>query len=212
MEDSTRGTSPLPPRVEHVRRMAKIIWEVRDSYDIEAAALAEAILSHPGFSGCHDGPAALPAQGEVEKLIAALEADAECVAAEQPDLMQLTDKQLTRIAELLKGIPSFSLPPGYIDPEHQEGDRKLLEVFYEACRSEGGTPDEFHLRGIKAVMALRPTVAAVRAADAAIADEAIEAEFRAWWRANVHPLNVPAYHTITTHVAWGRHLLSRGKI
>ena len=49
------------------------------------------------------GPTPLPAQGEVEELIAALEADAECVAAEQPDLMQLTDKQLTRIAQLLKG-------------------------------------------------------------------------------------------------------------
>ena len=48
-------------------------------------------------------PSALPAQGEVEELIAALEADAECVAAEQPDLMRLTDKQLTRIAQLLKG-------------------------------------------------------------------------------------------------------------
>jgi hypothetical protein len=65
-----------------------------------AAALAEPILSHPGFGDCHDGPVALPAQGEVAELVAALKADAECVAADKPDLMQLTDKQLARIAEL----------------------------------------------------------------------------------------------------------------
>lgn len=50
-------------------------------------------------------PAPLPAQRKVAELVAALEADAKCVAAEQPDLMQLTDKQLLRIAELLKGLP-----------------------------------------------------------------------------------------------------------
>ena len=55
------------------------------------------------------------------------------------------------------------------------------------------------------------TTAALPAADAAISDQAIEAEFRAWWKANVHPLNVPAFHTVTTHVAWARHILSRGE-
>jgi hypothetical protein len=53
--------------------------------------------------------------------------------------------------------------------------------------------------------------AAIRAADAAISDQAIEAEFRAWWKANVHPLNVPAFHTVSTHIAWARHILSRGQ-
>ncbi len=100
----------IPPRVGHVLRLAEIIMEVdlksdRNTFVLGAAALAEAILAHPGFSGCHDGPVAMPAQGEVAELVAALEAAAECVAAEQPDLMQLTDKQLIRIAELLKGIP-----------------------------------------------------------------------------------------------------------
>jgi hypothetical protein len=95
----------LPPRVGHILRLAAIIRKVDGSHDLGAAALAEAILAHPGFSGCHDGPVALPAQGKVAELVAVLEADAECVAAEQPDLMQLTDKQLTRIAELLKGVP-----------------------------------------------------------------------------------------------------------
>jgi len=45
------------------------------------------------------------------------------------------------------------LPQGYVDPEHKDQERKLLEVFYRACRSEGGTADEIHLRGIKAVLA-----------------------------------------------------------
>jgi len=103
------------------------------------------------------------------------------------------------------------LPPDYIDPEHQGEDRKLLEVFYRAGLSEGGTTDEIHLRGIRAVLTHRPSVAAVRAADAAISDEALEAELRAWWKAHVHPLNVPAYHTISTHVAWARHILKRGQ-
>jgi hypothetical protein len=41
---------------------------------------------------------------EVKELVAALQADAECVTAGQPDLMQLTDEQLTRIAEILKAF------------------------------------------------------------------------------------------------------------
>jgi hypothetical protein len=46
------------------------------------------------------------------------------------------------------------LPPGYIDAEHTGRDREMLEIFYRACRSEGGTADEIHLRGLKAVRAL----------------------------------------------------------
>ncbi len=38
----------LPPRVGHILRLAEIIREVDGSYDKGAAALAEAILSHPG--------------------------------------------------------------------------------------------------------------------------------------------------------------------
>ena len=45
------------------------------------------------------------------------------------------------------------LAPNYIDPEHHGEDRELLQVFYAACNAEGGTADEIHLRGIKAVMA-----------------------------------------------------------
>jgi hypothetical protein len=77
------------------------------------ANIQKAILAHPGFSGCHDGPVAPAALEEVNELVAALEADAECVAAEQPNLMQLTDKQLTRIAQLLKA----SAQPADADPD-----------------------------------------------------------------------------------------------
>jgi hypothetical protein len=38
----------LPPRVGHILRLAEIIREVDGSHDKGAAALAEAILSHPG--------------------------------------------------------------------------------------------------------------------------------------------------------------------
>jgi hypothetical protein len=41
-----------------------------------------------------------------------------------------------------------------IDPEHKGRDLQLLKVFYTACQSEGGTADEIHLRGLKAVLAL----------------------------------------------------------
>lgn len=55
--------------------------------------------------------------------------------------------------------PPPALPPSYIDPEHQGDDRELLQVFYQACNSEGGTADEIHLRGIRAVLAALPTLA-----------------------------------------------------
>jgi hypothetical protein len=58
----------LPPRAGHILRLAEIIREVdlrnhSDTFVVGAAALAEAILAHPGFSGCHDGTAALLAPG-----------------------------------------------------------------------------------------------------------------------------------------------------
>jgi len=44
------------------------------------------------------------------------------------------------------------LSPGYIDFEHTGQDREILDAFYRACNSEGGTADEIHLRGIRAVL------------------------------------------------------------
>ena len=62
--DPRVATTPAPeePDVERVLRLAAIIRKVDGKHDLGAAALTEAILAHPGFSGCHDGPAALPAQ------------------------------------------------------------------------------------------------------------------------------------------------------
>jgi hypothetical protein len=116
---ATASAGPPEPDADHILRLAAIIREVDGKHELGVTILAEQILAHPGFSGCHDGHAALPApaQGEVDELIAAPEADAECVAAEQPDLMQLTDKQLTRIAELLKARPALLAPGFQIGPQ-----------------------------------------------------------------------------------------------
>ena len=56
--------------------------------------------------------------------------------------------------------PGENLPSNYIDREHTGQDRELLEAFYRACAAEGGTADEIHLRGIKAVLAARPAIPA----------------------------------------------------
>ncbi len=69
--------------------------------------------------------------------------------------IDLTTSQLQSTLEPGDGsIDNYrtALPPDYIDPEHTGLDRKLLEVFYQACGSEGGTADEIHLRGLRAVL------------------------------------------------------------
>jgi len=54
-------------------------------------------------------------------------------------------------------------------------------------------------------------IKAAKAADAAISDQALESEFRAFWRDNAPGgITVPAGHTVAIGLAWGRHLLSRG--
>ena len=58
---------------------------------------------------------------------------------------------------------------------------------------------------------MEDAIAKIREADKAISDAALESELRAWWKANVHPLTAPSFHSITTHVAWARHILSRGQ-
>ena len=57
----------LLPRVGHILRLAEIIREVDGSHSLGASALAEAILSHPRFSQCHE-PTPPPAEGEVAEL------------------------------------------------------------------------------------------------------------------------------------------------
>jgi hypothetical protein len=70
MSDSIRSATAsagLPePDVDHILRLAEIIREVdsgnhSDTFVVGAAALAEAILAHPGFSSCHGAPVAPPA-------------------------------------------------------------------------------------------------------------------------------------------------------
>ena len=72
------------------------------------------------------------------------------------------DVEINELRELL-ATPARPTPPplapDYIDPEHHGEDRELLQVFYAACNAEGGTADEIHLRGIRAVMAACPALA-----------------------------------------------------
>ena len=59
------------------------------------------------------------------------------------------------IAAIKRAQAALAQPePDYIDSEHTGHDREMLEEFYRACRSEGGSADEIHLRGLKAVIAL----------------------------------------------------------
>lgn len=74
-------------------------------------------------------------------------------------------------------------------------------------------------RIIEAAAALEPeerdwfiateAIKAARAADAAISVEALEAEFRAWWKAQAWSAP-PGFHAVRIAKAWGQHLLSRG--
>jgi len=57
----------------------------------------------------------------------------------------------------------------------------------------------------------RQAIAAAREFDAGISDQALEAELRAWWKTGIHPLTAPSFHAVSTHMAWGRHLLRGGR-
>jgi len=67
----------------------------------------------------------------------------------------LEKKYETNVPAAPEAAP-VDLPPNYIDPEHQGKDLELLRVFCQACWAEGGTADEMCLRGIRAVLAVRP--------------------------------------------------------
>ena len=53
-------------------------------------------------------------------------------------------------------------------------------------------------------------VAFIREADAAISPQAIESEYRLWF-AEQYPGVSPNKATVATAVAWGQHILSRGR-
>ena len=77
------------------------------------------------------------------------------------------------------------LAPNYIDPEHHGEGRELLQVFYAACNAEGGTADEIHLRGIRAVMAAR--AALVTLPPEPPTDEERLADFTKWLAREMPP-------------------------
>lgn len=75
-------------------------------------------------------------------------------AASEMSSVEITEKLMDAMAATVAALATPPpLAPNYIDPEHHGEDRELLQVFYAACNAEGGTADEIHLRGIKAVMA-----------------------------------------------------------
>ncbi len=104
----TATPAPEEPETERVLRLAEIIREADPADRIGGWAhqLAQAILAHPGFSGCHDGPAALPAQGEVAELVEFLDG----LASRLPP-------DLRHTAELLKGLPALPAQGFQIGPQ-----------------------------------------------------------------------------------------------
>jgi GNAT superfamily N-acetyltransferase len=83
-----------------------------------------------------------------------------CDAEEEAHLMIRNHVKFARAAiaaDRARRPVAQPLPSGYIDPEHQGEDLALLETFYRTCNAEGGTADEIHLRGIRAVLATHPT-------------------------------------------------------
>jgi len=74
-------------------------------------------------------------------------------------------------------------------------------------------------RIIQAAAALEPeeqghfiateAIAAARRADAAISPEALEAEFKVWWKEQGWTAP-PGFHAVRVAKAWGQHLLKRG--
>jgi hypothetical protein len=141
---------------EHIIQLAAIIREV--DRRLFAHELAEAILSHPASLWQPPDNLAQPEeQGPSEQEIDAF------IHQWWEDfgrgyLPNSSDKALVAAALAHWGRPpaSSSLPANYIDPEHQGGDLKLLQTFYQACHTEGGTADEILLRGLRAVLAARP--------------------------------------------------------
>ena len=120
MDERLSSGKLVSERLDELFKEKALCVELADGTTISSPPSLVKALKCLGLDVVHGGPTPLPAsevQGEVEELIAALEADAECVAAEQPDLMQLTDKQLRRTAELLKGTPVLSAQGFQIGPQ-----------------------------------------------------------------------------------------------
>jgi hypothetical protein len=89
---------PRNPTMDEVMALAKSFrLEVND----QDALMWLVVTAIAAWGDAFEAPPA-PEAGEVGELVAVLLADAECLAAEQPDLMQATNVQLTRAATLLQ--------------------------------------------------------------------------------------------------------------
>jgi hypothetical protein len=77
-----------------------------------------------------------PAVGEVAELVAVLRADAECITAEQPELMQVTDNQLNRVADLLDCLSQSRLSGS--GEEKREALKERLWHRYRTSSHRGG--------------------------------------------------------------------------
>ena len=91
----TTNTSPL----EAIHLERERLLKLRGALHEAAGHPAPVNLAHPGFSGCHDGPAAHSAQGEVAELVELLSGVADW------QQHQCHADKVRRAAELLKGIP-----------------------------------------------------------------------------------------------------------
>jgi hypothetical protein len=82
------ATDELPPKVGHILRLAEIIREVDGTHDKGAAALAEAILSHPGIAEVlPPAPAAGPAPaGSLVGVVAEALKDTQCESLAPRDI------------------------------------------------------------------------------------------------------------------------------
>ena len=74
----------------------------------------------------------------------------------------------------------MNLPPDYINDWITGDDRTLLETFYNASNSEGGSADEVILRGLKAVLA-QSRVVPVPVTERLPGPEDCDAEGQCWW-------------------------------
>jgi hypothetical protein len=112
--------APQKPDADRVLKLAAIIREVdlkpdANTFVLGENELAEAILAHPGFGGCHDGPAALPAQGEVAELVKWLQSLED--ASIWFESGSTVDLYRARVAALLKEIPALSAPGFQVGPQ-----------------------------------------------------------------------------------------------
>jgi hypothetical protein len=73
-----------------------------------------------------EGDGVGPADAEVAELVVVLRADAECVSAEQPDLMQITDAQLSRAADLLEQGTTHPRPAPMATQELRDAFKNVL--------------------------------------------------------------------------------------